>query len=135
MLSWGQLPANMMDTWKNKRCDVVFTNLRLGQNSISQCNATNSEKKKKKKKKAAKGNSKLPLIAIMAATTSRKMTNPSTKMMSLFNYLLPSLIRSLDCGFRYMFVMGYDKGDKFYDNDEVSTVIRHKSCLYGLCRV
>jgi hypothetical protein len=63
----------------------------------------------------------LPLIAIMAATTTRKIDKPSTKNLSLFMYLLPSLVRTLDCGYRYEYVMGYDKGDPFYDSKEVSS--------------
>ena len=108
MQSWGHLPLNMMDTWKSKHCDIVFSNLRMGLNKLSKCNTTSHKKKERE-----------PLIAIMAATTSRKMSNPSPKTMSIFTFLLPSLIRSLDCGFSYMFVLGYDKGDKFYDNEEV----------------
>jgi len=64
----------------------------------------------------------LPLIAIMAATTTRKVSKPSTKNLSLFMYLLPSMIRTLDCGFRYEYVLGYDKGDPFYDSAEVRYV-------------
>ena len=107
MQSWGHLPMNMMDTWKSKGCDVVFTKLRMDSNQISKCEPPNKKDKK------------VPLIAILAGTTSRKMKNPNINMMSLFTYLFPSLIRSLDCGFNYMFVLGYDKGDKFYDNDKV----------------
>lgn len=106
MQSWGHLPQNMISTWKDKHCDVVFTKLRLSNTKISTCDAP-------------KKGTKLPLIAIMAGTTSRKMKDPNIKMMSLFTYLLPSLIRSLDCGFDYLFVLGYDKGDKFYDNEKV----------------
>ena len=62
----------------------------------------------------------LPLIAIMAATTTRKINKPSTKNLSLFMFLLTSLIRTLDCGFRYEYVLGYDKGDPYYDSKEVS---------------
>jgi hypothetical protein len=62
----------------------------------------------------------LPLIAIMAATTTRKVNKPSTKSLSLFTYLLPSLIRTLDCGFRYEYVLGYDQGDPFYDSENVN---------------
>ena len=65
----------------------------------------------------------LPLIAIMAATTTRKIDKPSTKNLSLFMYLLPSLVRTLDCGFRYEYVMGYDKGDPFYDSKEVRVTV------------
>lgn len=57
----------------------------------------------------------LPLIAVMAASTTRKVKRPSPKTMSLFTYLLPSLRTSIDCGFRYTFVMGYDEGDAYHD--------------------
>jgi hypothetical protein len=57
----------------------------------------------------------LPVIAIMAATTSRKIKNPSPSRLSLFIFLLPSLMRSVDCGFRYVYVLGYDAGDPYYD--------------------
>jgi hypothetical protein len=36
--------------------------------------------------------------------------------LALFQYLLPSLVRTADCGFRYAVVLGYDKGDPFYDS-------------------
>lgn len=75
---------------------------------------------KKGKKEHSNQLSSLPLIAVMAATTTRKINKPSTKNLSLFMYLLPSLIRTLDCGFRYEYVLGYDKGDPFYDSAEVS---------------
>ena len=58
----------------------------------------------------------MPLIAVMAASVTRKIKKPSTKKMALFTYLLPSLIRTLDCGFRYEYVLGYDKGDPYYDS-------------------
>ena len=61
----------------------------------------------------------LPLIAIMAASTTRRVEKPSTVNLALFMYLLPSLVRSLDCGFRYEYVLGYDKKDALYDNEEV----------------
>ena len=38
-------------------------------------------------------------------------------------YLLPSLVRSLDCGFRYEYVLGFDKGDPFYDSKEVTSLL------------
>lgn len=62
----------------------------------------------------------LPLIAIMAASTTRRIKDPSTSNLALFTLMLPSLIRTLDCGYRYMYVLGFDKGDPFYDSDEVS---------------
>ncbi len=73
---------------------------------------------------AVSGKSKQPLIAIMAATTTRKVIDPSTSNMALFTYLLPSLIRTIECGFRYEYVLGYDVGDPFYDTDEVIFVCK-----------
>jgi len=70
----------------------------------------------------------LSLIAIMAASTTRKIKEPSTSNLALFTLMLPSLIRTLDCGFRYMYVLGFDKGDPFYDSDEVCMYV----CLYFL---
>jgi hypothetical protein len=74
-----------------------------------------------------------PLIAIMAATTTRRVTNPHVQKIALFTLLLPSLIRSLDCGFRYTYVMGYDVGDPFYDSKAVGGSLLYS--LYALCDV
>lgn len=63
--------------------------------------------------------SNLPLISIMAATTTRRVVGPSTSNLALFMYLLPSLVRSLDCGYRYEYVLGFDMGDPFYDSEQV----------------
>ena len=65
---------------------------------------------------------KYPLIAIMAAATTRKVDNPKLEKLALFIFLLPSLMRTLDCGFRYEYVLGYDVGDPFYDSIEVCNV-------------
>lgn len=61
----------------------------------------------------------LPLISILAATTTRKIVAPGTNNLSLFTLLLPSLVRNLDCGFRYEYVLGFDEGDAFYGSKEV----------------
>ena len=71
----------------------------------------------------------LPLISILAATTTRKITAPSTGNLALFKLLLPSLMRTLDCGFRYEYVLGFDQGDSFYDSKEVRAVSNHLSFL------
>lgn len=156
MKSWGRLPANMIDDWKQRQCDLVFTNSRMAKREISSCvhynfssHYPNSFNPKTGASSTFGGgqsitnsilalvspsssssssdsdsvtsypnlNKNLPLIAIMAATTTRRVSNPSTDNMALFNFLLPSLIRTLDCGFRYEYVLGYDKGDPFYDEE------------------
>lgn len=119
---------NLMEVWKERRCDLVFTAVRMGKRDIVNCVNTSTPASSLKSRVAwllrnAESNKKLgetlPLISIMAATTTRKVHNPSTKSLALFTYLLPSLIRTIDCGFRYQYVLGFDEGDPFYDSDQV----------------
>ena len=37
MKTWGSLPANMQDTWKQRTCDLVFTAARMGKRDIAKC--------------------------------------------------------------------------------------------------
>jgi hypothetical protein len=120
--SWGNLPMNMIDVWKQRKCDTVFTIARMSKRGLSRCSlppkdAATGEPLSKQEVEAYF--SSLPLIAVMAATTTRRVESPSPDNMALFTLLLPSLARSLDCGFRYEYVLGYDQGDRFYDSEEV----------------
>merc|ERR1712178_619489 len=54
----------------------------------------------------------------MAATTSRNVVDPGPKRLSLFNVMLPSLMHSIECDYKYVYVLGYDKGDPYYDTDK-----------------
>lgn len=117
MKSWGSLSEDDIQIWKRKQCDFIFTGERLAKVPLSSCVVASY--------KNSSGEvhpnmlPSLPLIAIMAATTTRKIDNPSTNNLALFSYLLPTLIRTLDCGFRYEYVLGYDAGDPFYDSEKV----------------
>lgn len=115
MKSWGQLPMNLIDSWKTRQCDLAFTAVRMSHNPLATCAGKNMSSKIFKS---------LPLISIMAASTTRKVREPSTDNLALFTFMLPSLIRTIDCGYRYEYVLGFDKGDPFYDSDEVT------SCSY-----
>jgi hypothetical protein len=121
MKSWGSLPENIKDMWKTRKCDQVFTAARMMKKTIVRCfgNETGPVLKYPRMATDSKAGS-LPLISILAATTTRKVQNPQPENMALFTYLLPSLIRTLDCGFRYEYVLGYDVGDAFYDTEEVN---------------
>ena len=57
------------------------------------------------------------VIAVLSGSTSRKVEVPSTQSLALFQWLLPSFAKSVECGFRYLFVLGYDQGDPFYDTE------------------
>jgi hypothetical protein len=61
----------------------------------------------------------LPIIAIVAATTTRNTPNILIPNLPLFAILFPSLARTLECGYRYLFVLGYDDSDQYYSNPEV----------------
>jgi len=106
--SWGMLPPKGILAWKRHRCDLVFTASRMAKMATINCTKEGGHLNDKT----------LPLIAVMAGSSTRKTRNPSTKNLALFNFLLPSLTKSVDCGFRYMFVIGYDLGDAFYDTEE-----------------
>lgn len=41
------------------------------------------------------------------------------KNIALFHVMLPTLARTLDCGFRYTYFLAYDIGDAFYDTSKV----------------
>ena len=111
--SWGSLPKEMRSVWREHSCDVVFSLKRRKGYKMTNCPASNLQNGN-----GTSNNKKLPLIAIMAASTTRNIKRPSPKTMALFTYLLPSIRTSVDCGFRYVFVMGYDEGDPYHDTDE-----------------
>lgn len=108
MKSWGKLPPSLQPEWREHNCDSFFTMKRMEHRPLSRCPAGHLEQR-----------SSHPLIAIMAASTTRKVTSPSTLSIALFKFLLPSLARTLDCGFQYVYVLGYDAGDPFYDSVKV----------------
>lgn len=84
------------------------------------------------------GASQQPLIAVTCATTSRSMferytdpakaraeqskanalaqREPSTETLSLFTVLLPSIVKTVECGYQYLVVIGFDVGDRYFDS-------------------
>ena len=65
-----------------------------------------------------------PLIAVCVASTTRTMAQPAIERLALFRLLLPSLVLTLECGFRYELVLGYDAGDAFYDAEAGRAKVR-----------
>lgn len=94
--------------WLRMNCDKVFLLERLQNRSISSCPSNH-----------VKNDFASPLIAVMVGSTSRKIDKPHVHKLTLFTYTLPTLIRTIDCGFRYVVVLGYDIGDVFYDSHMV----------------
>jgi hypothetical protein len=57
-----------------------------------------------------------PVIAVIAATTSRGQRAPALATCPLFGSLLPSLLETAEPGFEYWLVVAYDVGDPLYDD-------------------
>lgn len=111
-LDWGtNISDDQKSIWKDYACNMFFIAKKLNKRGVSQCGGGDNLNR------SLAGD--FPLIAVLAATTTRKIVDPSVSNIALFTILLPSLVRSLDCGFRYMYVMGYDSGDKFFDTKKV----------------
>jgi hypothetical protein len=111
--SWGTLPSSLQKLWSDYHCNNYFLSKRMNKRPVIVCNASNYDQ-------SQVSDSPLPLIAIIVATTSRNVYRPAITNLSLFQLLLKSLIRSLDCGYRYLVVVGYDRGDIFFDTKPVS---------------
>lgn len=103
------VPEKLKAAWYSRNCDNLYKHQHICSKPVSRCPLDHLE-----------SSEKFPLIAVMAATTTRRVSDPHVQKIALFTLLLPSLIRSLDCGYRYVYVMGYDVGDPFYDSEEVS---------------
>jgi hypothetical protein len=124
MQSWGSLDSQLIEDWKERRCDLIFTFQRMSKKPVSNCTLSEYSTLRPGMQIGS-----LPLIAVMAASTTRNIPNPSIAKLALFNYLLPSLMRTLDCGYRYEYVLGYDQGDAFYDSSQVTYCAHCAHCL------
>mmetsp|Transcript_15732 Transcript_15732/g.23650 ORF Transcript_15732/g.23650 Transcript_15732/m.23650 type:complete len:493 (-) Transcript_15732:271-1749(-) len=104
--SWGRLPRGLPRVeFRSKGCGAYFSAKTISSRDVSFCHASNYD-------------ASSPLIAVMAGSTTRGLAEINVDSLALFTLLFPSLIRSLDCGYRYVFVLGYDVGDPFYDSSE-----------------
>ena len=65
------------------------------------------------------------MIAILGPSTTRSVKHPHVNNLALFRILLPSVVRTVECGYRYVFFLGYDIGDQFYDTPQVGSSITH----------
>ncbi|GMH82044.1 hypothetical protein TL16_g09129 [Triparma laevis f. inornata] len=72
------------------------------------------------------GNPRNPLLAICTGVTSRGVGAPDRHPghLALFQKLMPSIVKTYDCDIDYLVVMGFDKGDEFYDSPEGQAEVR-----------
>lgn len=114
--TWGKLPFELTDTWRAKACDSYFIAQKSSARTETNCSLFH--KPSWMSTIPVKDGASTPLIAIMAASTTRRIKYPSFRSLSLCTFLLASIVRTAECGFRYAFVLGYDEGDSFFDNPE-----------------
>eukprot|EP00928_Gymnodinium_smaydae_P047722 TRINITY_DN31870_c0_g1_i1.p1 TRINITY_DN31870_c0_g1~~TRINITY_DN31870_c0_g1_i1.p1 ORF type:complete len:641 (+),score=63.39 TRINITY_DN31870_c0_g1_i1:100-2022(+) len=115
---WKQMwdDLNCMERILNGTDELTKYQLRLLANlsAITPANCTAQKLQPIERKEA------FPLVTICVATTTRHVNVKNLKWqnLALFRYLLPSFVKTAECGFSYAIVLGYDKGDPFFDNGD-----------------
>jgi len=114
--TWGKLTAAGQGKWRSQGCDDLVTKKAafVDPNKLATCGSGSGGSGSALA--AASPDSSLPLVAVCCGTTTRKVSGPQLSKLALFRYLLPSMAHTLECGLRYVAVVGYDKGDPFYDS-------------------
>jgi hypothetical protein len=114
-----------VESWMGHKCDATLWTRFLAVAPYPACSADAATKSsllhpscagyKTCTQQYAKDANRIPHIAIMLGSTSKKVASPSTDSMALFTLALPSIAKTVECGFRYTVFVGYDAGDPFYD--------------------
>jgi hypothetical protein len=61
-----------------------------------------------------------PLVAVLVQASSTAYTPPyNAASFTLYSTMLPSLVESLNCDYRYIVVVGYEAGDGYFDSPQV----------------
>lgn len=113
MKTWGALPIDLTDTWRQKACDSFFIAEKTTVRPAGHC-SQHPKPAWMTTIPVVKPDS-APVVAILAASTTRGIHQPSTKTLAICNYLLKSVVRTAECGYHYIYVLGHDIGDPFYD--------------------
>ena len=131
--SWGSLGPNGQRRWGSLRCDGL---VKGAKNTPSKAAADRARKSTLPSSRQVtletcpKSTEPLPLVAVCCGTTTRGKGGWITprpdalEELAVFDHLLPSFVRTVDCGFRYAVVLGYDVGDKFWDLGDGATLAR-----------
>jgi hypothetical protein len=114
--SFGSATLAAKTIWKDYKCNQLLESKLSMLNPIADCSNTHSDSETN----STSTTDSYPLIAILVGVTTRKLTEPSLRDLDIFTVSMPSLMSSLDCGYRYHVLLGYDVGDPFYDSDKVS---------------
>ena len=73
-----------------------------------------------------------PVVAVLAASTTRGIRSPSPQSLALCTYLLRSLVRTAECGYRYIYVLGYDQGEPYFDGRD-GLLGKAVLCVIAIC--
>lgn len=122
---WKLLPNSVRDIWTSKRCNY-HSILALSPVPVGKCSAQKSPKNGWRQGIPVFNNKyKEPLIAILVSSTSRNIEDFSTLKQTL-NNLLSSIRRTVECGFRYKLIIGFDSGDAFFSNNHHRSALQSK---------
>lgn len=129
-VSFGSATKAAITIWKDYKCNKLLESKLSMLNPLAECSSTPlraddvsgggdtlaTESTFEVNKKAVN----MPLIAILVRVSTRQVDRPSLRDLDLFTVSMPSLSSSLECGFRYSVLLGYDVGDRYFDSEEVS---------------
>mmetsp|Transcript_1612 Transcript_1612/g.2050 ORF Transcript_1612/g.2050 Transcript_1612/m.2050 type:complete len:450 (-) Transcript_1612:179-1528(-) len=109
-----ELPAHLKQLWKKVNCPKILNGGKMDSDQITNCLDSNEGSKEK--------------IAVVFAVTTRGVGVGSgdsfVRSLAAFDILLPSFAATAECGFDYLIVMAYDKGDNFYDSDSGQSKVK-----------
>lgn len=115
-VSFGTATGAAQTIWRDYKCNKLLESKLTSLGPIADCaEASGATRLVRDAEEAA-----YPLIAIMVAVSTRGVSKPSLRDLDLFSVSMPSLMSSLDCGFRYVVVLGFDRGDQFFGKEKVS---------------
>lgn len=111
--SWGTLGPNGQTRWTRLHCDgLVGPVAARGEVELPSSRSVAVLE-------TCPPTQNLPLIAVCCGTTTRGkqgwITPDRLDDLAVFHHLLPSFHRTVECGFRYVVVLGYDVGDQWWD--------------------
>ena len=118
--SFGKATTAARTIWKDYKCDKLLESKLSMLNPIADCGETHMTLGSNGNDTSPKNLSSYPMISILVAVTTRKIKKPTLRDLDLYTVSMPSLMGSLDCGFRYSVIVGYEVGDPYLDTVEVS---------------
>lgn len=115
-MSWGSLPFDLWQSWREKRCDSFYMEDKRTSRPRGHCSTVERRPWQGRTPRLNPGAD--PVIAVLAGSTTRGIPDPSSSSLALCNFLLKSIVRTAECHYQYLFVLGYDLGDPYYDDPE-----------------